>query len=64
MVQIGPKDLRVEFVGNPVAAFRYFRVGFRGFIVAGAEVFAQRVVAAELDAYGSPTSVAYRVAWV
>ena len=64
MVQTGPKDLRVEFVGNPVAAFHYFRVGFRGFIVAGAEVFAHRVVAAELEAYGSPTSVAYRVAWV
>jgi hypothetical protein len=64
MVQIGPKDLRVEFVGNPVAAVHYFRVAFRGFITAGAEVFAHRVVTAELEAYGSPTSVAYRLAWV
>jgi len=63
LVQTGPKDLRVEFVGNPLAGIRYFRVAYRGFIVAGCEVFARRVVAAELDAYASPTSVAYRIAW-
>lgn len=64
MVRIGPKDVRVEFVGNPAAAIRYFRVAYRGFITAGCETFAQRVVTAELAAYGSPTSVAYRLAWV
>jgi hypothetical protein len=64
MVRIGPKDVRVEFVGNPFAAIRYFRVAYRGFIQAGCEVFAQRVVAAELGAHLSPTTVAFRVAWV
>jgi hypothetical protein len=64
MVRIGPKDVRAEFVGNPVAAIRYFRIAYRGFITAGCETFAQRVVTAELAAYSSPTSVAYRIAWV
>jgi hypothetical protein len=63
MVRIGPKDVRAEFVGNPLAAIHYFRVAYRGFITAGCEIFAQRVVAAELDAHRSPTTVAYRVAW-
>lgn len=63
LVQTGPKDLRAEFVGNPLAGIQYFRVAYRGFIVAGCEVFARRAVAAELDKYASPTSVAYRIAW-
>ena len=36
----------------------------RGFITAGCETFAHRVVTAELDAYSSATAVAYRIAWV
>jgi hypothetical protein len=63
LVRIGPKDIRVEFVGNPIAGIRYFRVAYRGFITAGCEVFARRVVAAELSAKSSATAVAYRVAW-
>jgi hypothetical protein len=64
MVRIGPKDVRVEFLGLPFSAFRYFRVAYRGFITAGCEFFAQRVVTAELVSYMSPTTVAYRIAWV
>ena len=64
MVRLGPKDVRVEFVGNPVASIRYFRVAYRGFITAGCETFAHRVVTAELDAHTSATTMAYRIAWV
>jgi hypothetical protein len=64
MVRVGPKDVRVEFVGNPFAAIAYFRIAYRGFIQAGCEFFAQRVVVAELRSHLSPTSVAYRIAWV
>lgn len=63
MLRIGPKDVRAEFVGNPCAAIPYFRVAYRGFITAGCEIFAQRVVSAELDAHRSATTVAYRIAW-
>jgi hypothetical protein len=64
IVRLGPKDVRVEFVGIPFAPVRYFRVAYRGFILAGCEFFARRVVVAELGAFLSPTTVAYRVAWV
>ncbi len=64
LLRIGPKDARVEFVGQPLSAIRYFRIAYRGFIHAGCEFFAKRVVVAELHAFGSATTVAYRLAWV
>jgi hypothetical protein len=64
MVQIGPKDVRVNFVGQPLASVGYFRVAYRGFIHAGCEFFSRRVVVAELDAYRSATTIGYRIAWV
>ncbi len=64
LVRLGPKDVRVEFVGLPVSAIRYFRIAYRGFIQAGCEFFARRVVVAELGRYLSATTLAYRIAWV
>ncbi len=63
IVRVGPKDVRMEFVGQPLSSVRYFRIAYRGFIHAGCAFFARRVVVAELAAYLSPTSCAYRVAW-
>jgi len=63
IVRIGPKDVRMEFVGQPLSSVRYFRVSYRGFIQAGCAFFARRVVVAELAPYLSPTTCAYRVAW-
>ena len=63
IVRIGPKDVRMEFVGQPLASVPYFRVSFRGFIQAGCAFFARRVVVAELTTYLSSTTCAYRVAW-
>jgi hypothetical protein len=64
IVRLGPKDVRVEFVGLPVSGIRYFRTAYRGFLQAGFEFFARRVVVAELNKYLSETTVAYRIAWV
>ena len=64
MLQVGPKDVRVEFIGNPLAAVRYFRLAFRGFVTAGVETFAHRVIVAELDMRDRLTQVGYRVSWV
>jgi hypothetical protein len=63
VVRIGPKDVRMEFVGQPLSSVRYFRISYRGFIQAGCAFFARRVVVAELAAFLSPTTCAYRVAW-
>jgi hypothetical protein len=64
VVRYAPKDARVEFVGLPFSAIRYFRIAYRGFIQAGCELFARRVIVAELNAYLGPTTCAYRIAWV
>lgn len=49
---------------SPPCSLRYFRIAYRGFIQAGCEFFARRVVVAELGKYLSATTVAYRIAWV
>ncbi len=64
VMRFGPKDVRIDFVGEPFAAIRYFRVAYRGFIQAGCEFFSRRVVVAELDAFRSPSTLGYRIAWV
>ena len=63
-VRIGPEDVRVDFVGLPLATIPYFRIAYRGFIQAGCEFFARRVVVAELHAFLSATTLGYRIAWV
>ncbi len=63
LVQCGPKDARIEFVGLPFASIRYFRRAYRGFIQAGCELFARRVHVAELASYLGATTCAYRIAW-
>jgi hypothetical protein len=64
VVRFGPKDVRIDFVGQPFAHIGYFRVAYRGFIHAGCEFFSRRVVVAELDTYRSASTLAYRIAWV
>jgi hypothetical protein len=64
IVRLGPKDVRIDFVGERFAEVRYFRVAYRGFIQAGCEFFSRRVVVAELEAFRSPTTLGYRIAWV
>ena len=64
IVRTGPKDARVEFKGLPLSPIRYFRIAYRGFIQAGCELFARRVVVAELDSFVGETTCAYRIAWV
>jgi hypothetical protein len=64
VIRLGPKDVRVEVVGFPLAEISYFRVAYRGFIQAGCEFFARRVVVAEQGGYRTGTTLAYRIAWV
>ncbi|MGO8991733.1 MAG: hypothetical protein ACLQVI_00285 [Polyangiaceae bacterium] len=63
VVQIGPKDVRTEIVGQPLSLIPYFRVAYRGFIQAGCEFFARRTFVTELPRYMSATTLGYRVSW-
>lgn len=62
VVQTGPKDARVEIVGQPLASNGYFRTAYRGFIRAGCEFFAKRVFVNE-PRVSSVSMLVYRVSW-
>jgi hypothetical protein len=64
VVRLGPKDVRAEVTGLPLASISYFRVAYRGFIQAGCEFFSRKVFVAELGGDFSPTRMAYGVSWV
>jgi hypothetical protein len=61
--RVGPKDAHVEVVALPLVDIPYFRVAFRGFIVAGCSIFAAKVYGREVSTTGSKGAVAYRIAW-
>jgi hypothetical protein len=61
--RVGPKDAHVEVVALPLVDIPYFRVAFRGFIVAGCGIFAAKVYGREVSTPRSRGSTAYRIAW-
>jgi hypothetical protein len=62
--KLGPKEARVEIVGWPVAQFRYTRVGMRGVIAGGLELFCQKIYVQEIADMCTPLTLGYRVSWV
>ncbi len=63
--KLGPKECRLDTVGNPLAASPYWRASFRGIVTALIEAFSQRVFVRELPwSEGEPWSASYRMSWV
>ena len=60
----GPKDARVELVGNALCAIEYFRVGVRGVYQAALQLFCRRVTTFELALRRAPHAMAIRICWV
>jgi hypothetical protein len=61
--EVGPKDAHIEVVALPLVDIPYFRVAFRGFIVAGCAIFATKVYGKDVSTTRSHGSAAYRMAW-
>jgi hypothetical protein len=59
----GPKDARIDLVGNGLCDIEYFRVGVRGVYEAALQLFCRRVTTFELPLRGGH-SMAIRVSWV
>ena len=59
----GPKDARVDLVGNALCSIEYFRVGVRGVYQAGLQMFCRRVTTFELVQRATPRSMSIRIAW-
>ena len=61
---LGPKDCRVEAVGNPLAAIPYWRSALRGILTALTQAFSTRAYVHELArSEGEPLAVSYRLSW-
>lgn len=63
VVRVGPKDLRIEWHGQPCASVPYFREGFGAFLAAVVRPFARSLYVRTLPRV-SATVLAHSVSWV
>ncbi len=64
VVKVGPKEARFEAAGLALLGIGHFRVGFRGFVCAGCELFARKVYGVDIARLCSASTVGYRLSWV
>jgi len=64
VTRTGPKDARVDMVGNPLCDIEYFRVGVRGVYESGLELFCQRVTTHEIPRRYQGLDMGVRISWV
>jgi hypothetical protein len=64
VTRTGPKDARVDLVGNPLCDVEYFRVGVRGVYEAALELFCERVTTHEIPRRYVGLDMALRISWV
>jgi len=63
VTELGPKDARIDMVGNPLCEVDYFRTGMRGVYQAAVQLFCSSVFSVELTRARSPRSTAMRISW-
>ena len=64
VVELGPKDVRLDVVGLSLVEIPYFRTSYRGFLRAGAQLFADHAFVTEVERELHSHAVSYRFAWV
>jgi len=64
VIQLGPKEARVELVGLPLLDVPYFRQAFRGTFMAALELFCAKVYVNEIRGTLKGNAVSFRVSWV
>jgi len=62
--RLGPKEARLEWLGQPLADIPYFRTAFGGFVHGVLGMFARVVFVRELPRYCTSTTLGYRCSWV
>jgi hypothetical protein len=63
VTELGPKDARIDLVGNPLCELDYFRIGMRGVYQAAVQLFCSSVYTVELSRSRAPRATAMRVSW-
>jgi hypothetical protein len=64
VIRTGPKDARIDMVGNPLCDIEYFRVGVRGVFEAALELFCDRVTSHEIPRRYVGLDMGIRISWV
>jgi uncharacterized protein (TIGR02265 family) len=64
VIELGPKDIRVECLATSIAQYRYVREGWAGMFEGTLELVARTVHVVELAEHRSPSGCGYRVSWV
>jgi hypothetical protein len=63
IVKVGPKDARLEWVGQPCAATDYYRTSFCGFVRGLLDLFCQRSYVRPNRDRCDATTIALKIAW-
>jgi hypothetical protein len=63
-VKLGPKELRIDVVANPLYRSRYYRGAYRGIATSLFELVAQKAYAHELRRGNEEDALSLRVQWV
>jgi hypothetical protein len=63
-VRLGPKELRIDVVANPLFRSRYYRTAYRGIAASLFELVAQKTYAHELRRGKDEEALSLRVQWV
>ena len=63
VTELGPKDARVDMVGNALCDVDYFRTGMRGVYQAAVQLFCASAYSVELGRGRAPRSTAMRISW-
>jgi hypothetical protein len=64
VTRTGPKDARIDMVGNPLCDIEYFRTGVRGVYESALELFCERVTSNEIPRRYVGLDMALRISWV
>jgi len=63
VTRVGPKDARVDMVGNLLCQTEYFRVGVRGVYQAALELFCERLTTREIPRRYPGLDMGVRISW-
>src|SRR5260370_9460074 len=64
IAKLGPKDARMDWVGQPCAAISYYRTSFGGFVRGLVSLFCRRCYVPPVPARTGPTTISLRTALV
>jgi hypothetical protein len=60
----GPKEARIEWVGQPCAGSEYYALAFEKFLEGSIQIFCRAVYVRIDPRWCAPTTLGYRVSWV